>query len=130
MPITPKGSAMPIPSQHALQPDRYLAIAPFQADGLAAALELGIFDALATPHTPAQLAAALSLHAPHTAMLLELLWSMQMLERDGTDDGMRRYRCTATTLQYFCRNSVAFCGDAWLSRLHALAPAQVAIERA
>lgn len=53
-------------------------------------------------------------------MLLELLWSMRMLERDGADDGIRRYRCTATTLQYFCRNAVTFCGDAWLSRLHAL----------
>jgi len=115
---------MSFDTQHALQPYWDLAVAPVQADGLAAALELGIFEVLATPHTPAQLAEALSLHAPHTALLLELLWSMQVLERDGadaeTDANAQRYRCTAATLQYFCRDSVAFCGDAWLYRLHAL----------
>ena len=113
---------MSFDTQHALQPYWDLAVAPVQADGLAAALELGIFDMLATPHTPAQLAEALSLHAPHTALLLELLWSMQVLERDAADAAASapRYRCTATTLQYFCRDSVAFCGDAWLYRLHAL----------
>lgn len=113
---------MPFTTSHALQPYWDLAVAPVQADALAAALELGIFDVLATPHTPAQLADTLSLHAPHTALLLELLWSMQVLERDvaDTDAGTQRYRCTASTLQYFCRASVAFCGDAWLYRLHAL----------
>ena len=113
---------MPFTTSHALQPYWDLAVAPVQADALAAALELGIFDVLATPHTPAQLADTLSLHAPHTALLLELLWSMQVLERDvaDSDAGTQRYRCTASTLQYFCRASVAFCGDAWLYRLHAL----------
>ncbi|SDA69053.1 MULTISPECIES: class I SAM-dependent methyltransferase [unclassified Janthinobacterium] len=113
---------MPFTTSHALQPYWDLAVAPVQADALAAALELGIFDVLATPHTPAQLADTLSLHAPHTALLLELLWSMQVLERDvaDTDASTQRYRCTTSTLQYFCRASVAFCGDAWLYRLHAL----------
>ncbi|MGF6119790.1 2-polyprenyl-3-methyl-5-hydroxy-6-metoxy-1,4-benzoquinol methylase [Janthinobacterium lividum] len=111
---------MSFDTQHALQPYWDLAVAPVQADGLAAALELGIFEVLVTPHTAAQLADTLSLHAPHTALLLELLWSMQVLERDAADDEAQRYRCTAATLQYFCRDSVAFCGDAWLYRLHAL----------
>ncbi|MDO8067733.1 MULTISPECIES: class I SAM-dependent methyltransferase [unclassified Janthinobacterium] len=111
---------MPFTTQHALQPYWDLAVAPVQADGLAAALELGIFELLATPHTPTQLADALSLHAPHTALLLELLWSMQVLERDAADADAQHYRCTAATLQYFCRDSEAFCGDAWLYRLHAL----------
>lgn len=114
---------MPFTSQHALQPYWDLAVAPVQADGLAAALELGILDVLVTPHTPAQLAEALSLHAPHTALLLELLWSMQVLERGvapSAGDTSASYRCTATTLQYFCRNAASFCGDAWLYRLHAL----------
>lgn len=114
---------MSFTTSHALQPYWDLAVAPVQADGLAAALELGIFDALATPQTPAQLAGTLSLHAPHTALLLELLWSMQVLERGvapGAGDSAASYRCTATTLQYFCRQSAAFCGDAWLYRLHAL----------
>ena len=57
---------------HALQPYWDLAVAPVQADALAAALELDIFDVLTTPHTPTQLARTLSLHAPHTALLLEL----------------------------------------------------------
>lgn len=117
---------MPFTTSHALQPYWDLAVAPVQADALAAALELGIFEVLATPHTPAQLAATLSLHAPHTALLLELLWSMHVLERDAADAGAQadaqaqRYRCTAAALQYFCRASAAFCGDAWLYRLHAL----------
>ena len=108
---------------HALQPYWDLAVAPVQADALAAALELDIFDVLAKPHTPAQLAGKLSLHAPHTALLLELLWSMHVLERGvtaGLGDNVSSYRCTATSLQYFCRASPAFCGDAWLYRLHAL----------
>ena len=111
---------MSFTSQHALQPYWDLAVAPVQADALAASLELGIFEVLAAPHTPAQLAETLSLHAPHTALLLELLWSMQVLERDVADDAGQRYRCTASTVQYFCRDSAAFCGDAWLYRLHAL----------
>ncbi|APA71720.1 class I SAM-dependent methyltransferase [Janthinobacterium sp. 1_2014MBL_MicDiv] len=114
---------MSFTSQHALQPYWDLAVAPIQADALAAALELGIFEVLATPHTPAQLAETLSLHAPHTALLLELLWSMQVLERGvapSAGDTAASYRCAATTLQYFCRSSAAFCGDAWLYRLHAL----------
>ena len=41
---------------HRLQPYWDLAVAPVQADALAATLELGIFDALETPHTAAQMA--------------------------------------------------------------------------
>ena len=103
-------------ADHALQSYWDLAVAPVQADALAAMLELGMFDALETPQTAAQLAAGLDLNAPHTALLLELLWSMRLLENNGADG----YRCTATALQYFCRSSPAFCGDAWLYRLHAL----------
>ncbi|WP_193315696.1 methyltransferase family protein [Janthinobacterium aquaticum] len=106
--------------QHALQPYWDLAYAPVQADAIAAALELGLFDALADAHSAAELAAQLSLHAPHTALLLELLWSMQLLERDLGQEASPRYRCSATTLQYYCRSSPAFCGDAWLYRLHAM----------
>lgn len=104
---------------HALQSYWDLAVAPVQADALAAALELGIFDALATPQTVDQLADGQVLHAPHTALLLELLWSMHLLERNAAGNA-DSYRCTATTLQYFCRDSATFCGDAWLYRLHAL----------
>ena len=107
---------MPFTADHALQPYWDLAVAPVQADALAATLELGIFDALDTPRTAAQLAAGLDLNAPHTALLLELLWSMRLLENNGAGG----YRCTTTALQYFCRSSPAFCGDAWLYRLHAL----------
>ena len=103
-------------ADHALQSYWDLAVAPVQADALAAMLELGMFDALETPQTAAQLAAGLDLNAPHTSLLLELLWSMRLLENNGADG----YRCTATALQYFCRSSPAFCGDAWLYRLHAL----------
>ena len=108
---------------HRLQPYWDLAVAPVQADALAATLELGIFDALETPHTAAQLALSLALHAPHTALLLELLWSMQLLDRNVADeagDKPASYRCAATAHRYFCRSSAAFCGDAWLYRLHAL----------
>lgn len=110
---------MSFDTPHALQSYWDLAVAPVQADALAATLELGIFDALATPQTAQQLADGLALHAPHTALLLELLWSMHLLERNaaGSADS---YRCTATALEYFCRASTTFCGDSWLYRLHAL----------
>lgn len=107
--------------QHALQPYWDLAYAPVQADAIAAALELGLFDALADAHSAAALAAQLTLHAPHTALLLELLWSMQLLERDlAQTEEAPRYRCSAASAEYFCRASTAFCGDAWLYRLHAM----------
>lgn len=107
--------------EHALQPYWDLALAPVQADALAAALELGLFDALSEARSASELAGELALHAPHTALLLELLWSMQLLERDLAQAGSTpRYRCSASTLQYFCRASAAFCGDAWLYRLHAM----------
>lgn len=108
--------------QHALQPYWDLAVAPVQADALAATLELGLFDALTDAHSAAELAAQLSLHAPHTALLLELLWSMQLLERDlaPPHNTPPRYRCSAAAMQYFCRASATFCGDAWLYRLHAM----------
>jgi len=105
---------------HALQPYRDLATAPLQADALAAALELDLFDTLADAHSASELAGQLSLHGAHTALLLELLCSMQLLERDLEQEASPRYRCSATTLQYYCRASPAFCGDAWLDRLHAM----------
>lgn len=105
---------------HALQPYRDLATAPLQADALAAALELDLFDTLAAAHSASKLAAQLSLHGPHTALLLELLCSMGLLEHDLSQEASPRYRCSATTLRYYCRSSPAFCGDAWLYRLHAM----------
>ena len=106
--------------EHALQPYWDLAIAPVQGDALAAMLELGLFDALETPQTAAQLAVALELDVPHTALLLELLWSMRLLDRTEAGDAVSAWRCSATALHYFCRSSSSFCGDAWLYRLHAL----------
>ena len=111
---------MPFTTDHALQAYWDLAVAPVQADALAAMLELELFDALETSQTAAQLAGELELNAPHAALLLELLWSMRLLDRHGSDDDSHTYRCSATALQYFCRSSSAFCGDAWLYRLHAL----------
>lgn len=112
---------MTFTTHHALQSYWDLAVAPVQADALAATLELEIFDALSTAHSAAELADALGLHEAHTALLLELLWSMQLLERDEAAGlAAPRYRCSATALQYFCRQSAGFCGDAWLYRLHAL----------
>jgi SAM-dependent methyltransferase len=97
-----------------------LAVAPVQAEGLRLAVELGVLDALVEPACAAMLAQRLQLHPLGTAHLLELLWSMGVLERDGHGDDTSTYRLAAGVHTYLTHGSELSCANAWLFRLRSM----------
>ncbi|WP_369959182.1 methyltransferase [Pseudomonas benzenivorans] len=113
---------LPADARHPLQPFWDISLAAVQADALRLALELQLFELLAEPLSAAEAAARLQLHPANTAHLLELLWSMRLLERQGADaaPGQWRYGTGAVAGQYLSRESHRYCGDAWLFRTQAL----------
>ncbi|MBS7690105.1 methyltransferase domain-containing protein [Pseudomonas lalucatii] len=113
---------LPAEARHPLQPYWEVSLAAVQADALRVALELQLFERLVEPLTAAETAARLQLHPANTAQLLELLWSMRLLERRGVDATpcQWRYGTGAVAGQYLSRVSPDYCGDAWLFRTQAL----------
>jgi ubiquinone/menaquinone biosynthesis C-methylase UbiE len=107
-------SANSLTVPHALQPlwDRQLD--SLCADALRLALELQLFPQLTTLTTPEHIADALHLHLPTTAYFLELLWSMDLLER--STDGTVQYRNLPVATHYLDKHSPTSCGDAILFR--------------
>lgn len=107
---------------HPLQAYWDLAAAPIQAEALSLALTLGIFEALVEPLTADALAARLGLDARNTAHLLELLWSMGLLERPAHPSlphpgpAAPAYRAAAIARTYFLSGSAQWSGDAWRYR--------------
>lgn len=99
-----------------------LAVAPIQAEGLKLAIELGVLDALHDAACAEALAQRLRLHPVGTAQLLELLWSMGVLEHgghggdDGKVEGGRTYRLAAGVRTYLTDSSELSCAKAWLFR--------------
>jgi len=100
-----------------------LAVAPVQAEGLRLAIELGVLDALHEAACAEALAQRLQLHPVGTAHLLELLWSMGVLERGGHggDEGLGcddspTYRLEAGVRTYLTHGSELSCAKAWLFR--------------
>ncbi|WP_409307307.1 class I SAM-dependent methyltransferase [Pectobacterium sp. B1J-3] len=92
-----------------------LAADSVRADVLSLALEHQLFDRLKEPKTPQQLAGIQGWQPEKTGFLLELLWSMQLLQRDNAG-----YVTTATCLSVLCRDGEHFLGDAWRYRLSSL----------
>lgn len=68
-------------SGHPLQPYWDLALASVQADALRVALELKLFRLLAEPMPASIVVERLRLHLGNTEHLLEMLWSMRLLDR-------------------------------------------------
>lgn len=107
---------------HPLQAYWDLAAAAVQAEALSAALTLGIFEPLIESLTADELASRLGLNAGNTAHLLELLWSMGLLERsprpalDQRGSAEPTYRVAALARTYFLSTSPQWCGDAWCYR--------------
>lgn len=99
-----------------------LAVAPVQAEGLKLAIELGVLDALHDAASAEVVAQRLQLHPLGTAHLLELLWSMGVLEHgghggdDGKVEGGRTYRLAAGVRTYLTDSSELSCAKAWLFR--------------
>lgn len=110
---------MDVQRPHPLQAYWNLTLASVQADALDAALELGLFDALANAASADELARRLQLDAANTAYLLELLWSMELLER-AEATLPPRYRRSATAAVYLSRDAATYCGEAWSYRLRSL----------
>lgn len=108
--------------KHPLQRYWDLAAAPIQAEALNAALALGIFEHLAEPGSPDELAVRFGLNSRNTAHLLELLWGMGLLERSarpaldriGGSDPV--YGLAEVGRTYFLAASPAWSGDAWRYR--------------
>ncbi len=107
---------MPIP--HPLQRYWDLAAAPVLGQALDAALELGVLDRLTQPASAEEVAAALALDPARTGHLLDLLWSMDLVQRVEGDPIL--YLCRPHARQYFCTGQPACCADAWRYRLGAL----------
>lgn len=107
---------------HALQPYWDMALASVQADALRIALEMDLFRLLSKPLPASAVARQRSLHQDNTEYLLELLWSMQLLERQHSLDasGQWRYHASNIAMQYLNSDSVSYCGDAWRFRLRSL----------
>ncbi|EHK64215.1 methyltransferase [Achromobacter arsenitoxydans] len=104
---------------HPLQRYWNLAAAPVQAAALDAALEFGVFDRLHEPASAAEVADALGLRPAQTASLLDMLWSLDLLQRI---DGMpARYVCQPQARLHFCQGQPGYCADAWRYRRRALA---------
>ena len=110
------------PVSHPLQPYWDLSLASVQADVMRVALELKLFNLLAEPLPACVVASRLHLHAGNTAYLLDMLWSMRLLERQKADEAESdwHYRASSLAARYLDQDSPQHCGDAWSLRLHAL----------
>ncbi|MGJ7530708.1 class I SAM-dependent methyltransferase [Variovorax sp. GB1P17] len=97
-----------------------LAASAIRAEALDTALALNLFDALVEPLTAAELASRQDLHAANTAHLLELLWSLGLLQRQRTEQAPDRYLLAPVARESLVRAAPGFCGDAWRYRLTSL----------
>lgn len=101
--------------EHPLQPYWDLAAAAVQVEALNTALSLDLLEPLATPQTAAEVAARLALDVGNTAHLLELLWSMGLLERTGSLE-TARFVVSEVARSHFLRAAPAGAREAWLYR--------------
>lgn len=105
---------------HPLQPCWDLALASVQADALRVALDARLFSQLQVPLSAPALATRLHLHPGNTGYLLELLWSMGLLQRQDEGGAGYHYRAAPLASRYLCADSPDYCGDAWVFRLRGL----------
>ncbi|GHD72645.1 methyltransferase [Vogesella fluminis] len=108
---------------HPLQPCWDLALASVQADALATALNVGLFDVLTEQSGAPEIAARLGLDPDKLEHILELLWSMDLLELIQIHAGTAstpRYCASSGAKRYFAKHSPDYCGDAWAFRLRSL----------
>lgn len=108
---------------HPLRPYWDLALASVHADALATALDIGLFDALTGQSGAGEIAARSGLDPDRLEHVLELLWSMDLVERMQIRDGAAsapRYRASGHAKRYFVKRSPDYCGDAWAFRLRSL----------
>lgn len=108
---------------HPLQSYWNLALASVQADVLATALSVGLFDVLTKQSSADEIAMRLDLDPKKLEPVLELLWGMDLLELIQVYVGAAstpHYRVSSSAKRYFVKNSPDYCGDAWTFRLRSL----------
>lgn len=110
MDLSPASFSVP----HALQPlwDRQLD--SLGAEALRLALEYQLFTHLDQFTTPATVAHTLQLDPTSTSYFMELLWSMDLLEKNTATN--TQYRNLPISSHYLNTTSPAYCGDALLFR--------------
>lgn len=110
---------------HFLQTFWNIAAAPIQGQALELALEVGLFDALGHPATADEVAARLNLHPANTAVWLDLLWSMGLLDcaRQWQPPATARYVASPLAVRYFTCESHDNCAQGWVYRARSLAGA-------
>ncbi|WP_300001883.1 methyltransferase [uncultured Cedecea sp.] len=101
-----------------LQPYWDLALANVKADALRIALEWDVFRRLNTPKTASDIATSLGVDSSNMGYVLELLWSMDLLEREPGDPV--RYHNQDIAQHYFASDAERYLGDAFLFRLAGL----------
>lgn len=99
---------------HPLQACWDLQLSSLGADALNLALECRLFDHLDTFSAAGELAARLELDPANTGYFLELLWGMNLLERDPQHPS--HYRNGALAARHLHSGAPTWCGDALLFR--------------
>lgn len=106
-------------TSHPLQSYWDLALGSVQAEALASAIELGLFDALCDSCGAAALAQRFGWDLRGTRNMLELLNSMGLLQRQGDADDCT-YRCSELARHYLIQTSPHYCGRSIMFRVRSL----------
>lgn len=108
---------------HSLTSFWSLCAAPVKAQALDTALELDLFEHLATPTTAKTLSQQLSLDRAATTGLLDILWSLSLLERQpeithesNVQQNPWIFQSSILALRYFRHGSSECCIEAWRYR--------------
>lgn len=115
---------MDLTSPHPMQRYWDLASAGLQIKALEYAMASGLLFQLKTPSTPEALANKLHLVPNATSVLLELLWSMEVLRREPVEDSPSpetfRYALSPAASRYLLDESEQSCAQAWRFRMQTL----------
>lgn len=101
-----------------MQPFWDMAIAPLKASAVELALSVGLFDHTA-PASAAMVADRHGLHPANCGPWLDLLWSLELLDRDGGADPL--YCPSALARDCFTSGGAQDCSTGWRFRVGAMA---------
>ncbi|MBJ9977099.1 class I SAM-dependent methyltransferase [Pseudomonas sp. S75] len=110
----PQPHDLHLTTAHPLQACWDLQLGGLGADALHLALAHGLFDHLQQFKAAAQLAQALDWHVESADYFLELLWSLDLLERDAQRPA--RYRNRPLADRHLRSSAAQYCGDALMFR--------------
>ncbi len=113
---------MDLTSPHPMQRYWNLASAGLQIHALEYAMTSGLLSVLKSPSTSANLAKRLQLDPKATSVLLELLWSMDVLQRKAPEGNTadNGYTLTPFAERYLLEDAEQSCAQAWRFRAQTL----------